>query len=210
MVSAKATIASCVIGAMATVIAARASSPLVLSCDAFPPNASSAELQLAFGSAESGSDSLPLGASEGDMVPSTVLFPRDPTRRIQIVWKDRTSKRSPRFVQVSRGPTEWKTPQGITIGTSLRELERLNGRPFHLAGFAFDGSGMVTSWDGGRLAPPRAALCAIRISVDSFGVLDSAGSRWYRQVVGDRVFSSGHPAMQALNPRVSDLLLQYP
>jgi hypothetical protein len=33
------------------------------------------------------------------------------------------------------------------------------------------------------------------------------GAPEYRQVVGDRVFSSGHPAMQALNPRVYQIIV---
>jgi hypothetical protein len=47
---------------------------------------------------------------------------------------------------LTRGPTKWRTAEGITIGTPLRELERFNRRPFRLAGFAVDGAGAVVSW----------------------------------------------------------------
>jgi hypothetical protein len=201
---------SCLLAAVLGVAGTRQRSPLVIGCDAFAPTASLASLQRRFGSAEVGADSVPLGETEGDLVPATVLFPNQPGRRIEIVWKDRTARQSPRYVLLAHGPTEWRTPQGMTIGTSLRGLERLNGRPFHLAGFGFDGSGAVTSWDGGRLAALAGAACRLRVNVDSLGAARTAGSTWYRQVLGDRVFSSGHPAMQALNPRVSKLLLEYP
>lgn len=209
----RATLALCVVAVsfVATGVSApRNSAPLTLSCAAFAPTASVNSLQLEFGSADVGADSLPLGDTEGEMLPATVLFPHDPRRRIAIVWRDTIAKRTPRFVQLTHGPTAWTTPQGVTLGTSLRELERINGRPFHLFGFAFDGSGTVASWDEGKLAPLLAGPCRLAMRVDSLGSLGPAARRRYKQVEGDQVFSSGHPAMQSLNPRVSELLLEYP
>jgi|ERR1019366_9228352 hypothetical protein len=205
----RSTVPLCVIGISVGLITSHSASPLTLSCGAFAPTASVKSLQLEFGSPDVATDSLPLGATEGDMVPATELFPHDPRRRIAIVWHDTAGRRTPRFVQLRHGPTDWKTPEGITIGTSLRELEQLNGRPFHLAGFAFDGSGAVTSWDGGKLISLSAGSCRLVMFVNSLGRLGPAAQRQYDQVSGDRDFSSGHPAMQALNPRVSEILLQY-
>lgn len=190
-------------------VAARSATPLTLACDAFAPTASVRSLELAFGSADVGTDSLPFGPTEGDMVPATVLFPHDPQRRIAIAWKDTVAKRTPRFVQLRHGPTKWKTPEGVTIGTPLRELERLNGRPFQLAGFAFDGSGAVTSWNGGKLASLSTGRCRVIMFLDSLGTLGPAARRRYTEVLGDRTFSSGHRTMQSLNPRVSEIVLEY-
>ena len=186
----------------------RQASALVLSCASFPPTASATSLQQSLGSPDVDSTSVPLGETEGDMVPATVLFPHVTSRRIEIVWKDRAARRNPRYVWLRGRPTVWKTPQGITIGTSLHELERMNGHAFHLAGFAFDMAGAVTSWDGGRLTALSSSDCKVRVwaaSVDARG----ARSKWYHQVQGDRDFSSGHPAMQALNPRVSQLRMDF-
>ena len=182
---------------------------LVLTCNSFPPAASAASLQRSFGSPDVDTTSVPLGDTEGDMLPATVLFPHDPMRRIEIVWKDRNALQYPRYVWLNRAPTAWRTSQGITIGTSLRELERLNRGPFHLAGFAFDESGAVTSWDGGRLMALAGSTCDVRVWLDSLGDSNAADSKWYKQVVGDRDFSSRDPAMQALNPRVSRLQIVY-
>lgn len=188
---------------------AREASPLVLSCETFPSSASLATLRTTFAMADVATDSVPLGPVEGQMVPASVLFPRDPTRRIEIVWKDPVAQRQPRFVRLASGPTKWRTAEGITIGTSLRELERLNGLPFRLAGFAFDGAGAVVSWKGGRLETRARANCQRRFYVDS---LTAAGrnAAAYRNVRGDGEFSSHSRAMQTLNPRVSSLLLEYP
>jgi hypothetical protein len=45
----------------------------------------------------------------------------------------------------------WRTTYGITQGTTLLELERINRKPFRLAGFDFDYSGTVLSWESGLL-----------------------------------------------------------
>ena len=77
-----------------------------------------------------------------------------------------------------------------------------------MAGFAFDGSGSVMSWAKGRLARARGAPCELRAMLDP--VLRSpADHAWYKQVQGDREFSSAYPAMHALNPHVIQLTLSY-
>jgi hypothetical protein len=152
---------------------------------------------------------IPFRFGEGEIVPGTALFPNDPARRIEIVWKDRAAQRRPRYVQLGRRAVAWRPPEGIAIGTSLAELERINGRPFHIAGFAFDGAGAVTSWDSGRLEPRAAADCRLRVRLDSLTVR-ATQSAHYRALRGDRDFSSTNSGMRSLNPRVSSLLLEYP
>ena len=197
------------VSAALVVSADREAPRLVLSCEAFPPAASLAELQAAFSVHDVAMDSVPLGAVEGEMVAATVLFPADRSRRLEIVWKDPVTQRRPRYVRLAAGATQWRTADGITIGTSLRQLEQLNGHPFRLAGFGFDGSGAVVSWDGGRLETPASASCQRRVFVDSLTAA-AMESKPYRTVVGDHEFSSSNPAMKRLNPRVSSLRLEYP
>jgi hypothetical protein len=191
----------------AVVLSADREAPrLMLSCETFPPAVSLAEVQASFSVHDVAMDSLGV---EGEMMPATVLFPADRRRRLEIVWKDSVAQRRPRFVYLAVGPTQWRTADGITVGTSLRQLERLNGRPFRLAGFGFDGSGIVGSWNGGRLATAASASCQRRVFV---GALTAAAeeSKPYRMVRGDHEFWSSNPAMQKLNPRVSLLRLEYP
>jgi hypothetical protein len=47
------------------------------------------------------------------------------------------------YKQESGGACEWKAAHGITLGTSLVQLERLNRHPFTLAGFGWDYGGRV-------------------------------------------------------------------
>src|SRR6185436_1494412 len=104
----------------------------------------------------------------------------------------------------------WRTSSGITLGTDLKTVEKLNGRPFRLAGLAFDAQGTVVSWRGGRLEAQDSVDChvGVRLRVEAPGN-GAASAALERQVTGDKDFSSGHPAMQALNPAAYELFLWF-
>ena len=188
-------------------------SPLRFDCaSTFPPTLSARELADRYGERNVRTDSIYLG--EGMYAVGSTVFPDAPSRRVEIVWKDTVNMRSPEVVRIRAPASEWRAPPGIAIGTSLKRLEALNRRPFRIAGFAFDGSGVVTSWSGGRLDTRRDAPCRLRARVDGPTTDGPAGSgrsarTYYLQVIGDRIFSSGHPALQYLNPGVSELWLVY-
>jgi hypothetical protein len=101
--------------------------------------------------------------------------------------------------------------EGIGIGTTLKALERLNGRPFQLAGFDFDYSGTVTSWLGGRLGKVSGPACEIKVRL--LPDLPKSPSREQlaagEATEGDRDFRSSDANMQLLNPRVYEVLLIY-
>jgi hypothetical protein len=146
---------------------------------------------------------------EGETSPGTTIFPRDPRRRLAVAWGDTIARARPVRVRVDGDSTRWRVVPGVSIGTRLSELERLNGRPFNLLGFQFDYAGTVDSWQGGRLdslwrpAPGKRHLVWLRLRPD-----DAADGALESSVMGDRVFSSAHPAMRALDPRVYDLFVE--
>jgi hypothetical protein len=137
----------------------------------------------------------------------TELFRSDPLRSAVLEWKDPYNRRTLMNIEISGAKSLWRTTHGITLGTTLKELERLNGKPFLLSGFAWDYSGTVMSWHGGMLAqelkevdhPGRVLLR-----------LDCAASAYqqptYLSVTGERTFSSMNPAMQELNPTIDDVI----
>lgn len=131
---------------------------------------------------------------------SRVLF--DNGEFLEITWLDVEAKAAPNAVYVSGA--SWRTGDGIGIGTSLRELEAINGKPFRLAGFGWDNGGTIMSWGGGRLEGQTRGMWIILVpdgeAYERVGV--EAG-----QVGGDIEFSSGHLVMQKLNPRVIRLVL---
>ena len=149
-----------------------------------------------------------VGLGEGETLPGTVVFPNDKSKKIEIVWKDKRRKRSPDFIQFYGDKSVWKTREGIGLGTSLKTLEKLNGRAFALAGFQWDYSGTVLSWKGGKLAKAfgnDGRKAAMMLNPD----YDKAPERDLNQVVGDGEFSSKHRAMQKLNPKVNFMVVRF-
>lgn len=148
---------------------------------------------------------------EGFTEPGTAVYPADATQRIEVVWRDDT-RAAVKEVRLTGESSKWKTPEGISLGSTLKEIERLNGFPFRLAGFAFDYGGTITDCGRGRL---RILGCADRHGVLRGRLvvlrLSPSVEAWrrpeYRLVLGDRNFSSGHPAMQTLNPSVYQMIV---
>src|SRR5688500_1318889 len=119
----------------------------ILSCDGpFAPTMTPQTLAAEFGSHNVTSEDIALG--EGFFEKGTVLFSQSPQDRVQIHWADVEAQRNPQQIVIRTARTRWKTPDGVSIGTSLQLLERLNRRPFRLSGFAWDGGGGVRSWSG--------------------------------------------------------------
>ncbi|HSF16611.1 MAG TPA: hypothetical protein VLK65_13775 [Vicinamibacteria bacterium] len=148
---------------------------------------------------------------EGFTEPGAAVFPSDPSRRIEVVWRDE-ARTSPKELRLLGDSSQWRTSEGISLGSTLQDIERLNGFPFRLAGFAFDYGGTITDCGRGRLrmlgcsdrdGTIQGRLVVLRLNPSA----ESRARAEYRQVLGDRDFSSGHPAMQALNPRVYQMIV---
>ena len=144
-----------------------------------------------------------VGIGEGETVPGAVIFPNDPQRRLEIVWKDAKRKRNPDYVQFFGSKSLWQVSPGITLGTTLKTLEKINGRGFSLLGFGWDYAGTVTSWKGGKLSRAfgkDSKLVTLLLSPER--EIDKNLEKDYEAVIGDGEFSSKNKSMQRLNPEV--------
>lgn len=143
---------------------------------------------------------------EGESEPGTTLS--DPTRFA--AWRycggDTIECRRPDRVEIRGRASRWVVAPGVSLGTTLAELERMNGRPFLLCGFGWDYSGTVNSWDGGRLdslwsrAAGAEALVGLRVDATM-----NAGDAASIAVEGEKLFKSSHAGMAARKPKVYDL-----
>jgi hypothetical protein len=143
---------------------------------------------------------------EGEVESGTVVFPDDPLKRIEVLWAD-PEKRVPKSVYLGNihgDKTLWRTTYGITLGTTLLELERINRKPFELAGFDWDYSGTVLSWNNGILEDVFGSGGSNKVFVRLSYSYPAPPE--HRAVQGDRNFSSGHPAMQKINPHVYQMI----
>jgi hypothetical protein len=175
--------------------------------DAVHASDSEALLRERYGSANVIRDRIDVG--EGETEPATVLFPCDPARRLTVLWADTVARRRPTRVTIEGSPSRWMVIPGVSVGVHLSELERLNGRPFRLYGMQFDYSGTVNSWEGGRLDSLwRAPVNGGHLVWLRLRPAPGADRKLQTEVAGERLFSSAHPAMRALDPAVYDLFIE--
>jgi hypothetical protein len=145
---------------------------------------------------------------EGETEPGTVVFPRDPTLAIEILWRDPKTKRSPKFLTIRGKASRWKTAHGVSLGTTLMQLEQINGKSFVLSGFGWDYSGTVESWQSGALAKDLEGHGRVILRLDTEPT--SVTQQAYSELAGDRPFSSSNSAMQKLNPRIYEIVWEFP
>ena len=154
-----------------------------------------------------------IALSDAGPEPGTLVYKERPGDSIAIPWgRDKPAQRiqflvlCPPELHDSRKPCRWHTRENIRFGTTLKELERLNGRPFTVLGFAWDYEGTVTSWNGGvlekRLNVPCGGL-GIRVNGPLGDHPDPTAVALMKQLSGDKPFSSSDKAMQKLNPQVT-------
>src|SRR5688572_10412137 len=156
----------------------------------------------------------PIDVGEGETQLGTVLFPGNPQKRAYILWRDPGTRLQPESISVKDKNTIWKSDKGITIGTSLRALEALNGGAFALTGFAWDYEGTVVHSNGGKLTElgvgagedilGRTLLLRLAPAPRTRNIPE------YKKVLGDNIFLSNDPAMKKINPVVYEMVAEFP
>ncbi len=152
---------------------------------------------------------------EGDTEPGTTLF-KGTANEVHILWKDKKRFESPEAVLIQPTGAEtkavsvapsWLVNNGLAIGATLKEVEKLNGRPFRLYGFGQKTGGSFADAAGGKLQ--NAGGANYLSFTFSIGTLPPAQAKLLPAVSGDREFSSALPAMQQLNPTVETILVRF-
>ena len=87
--------------------------------------------------------------AEGAQAAGWVLFPDQPSRRIE-VWLDEHGEHPSSLV--IRDASTWQRADGVRVGLTSTQLEAVNRGPFEFAGFGWDYGGVVGNWRGGALA----------------------------------------------------------
>ena len=152
------------------------------------------------------------GVEPGEAVPATIVFANDSTRRAVILWRDPQTRISPETVLIRGERTVWKTDKGITLGTPLATLRRLNGKALTLTGFGSDLGGTVLDCNGGSLVEfgqdgPRGIVgrtLVVRVEPDP-ALRDTAA---YQQAIGESELSSDSDAIRTLNPRAYEMMVE--
>lgn len=139
--------------------------------------------------------SVPVG--EGEVVAGTRVLGGSKNEFL-IEWK---RSGTPERITIASPGTDWKTPGGISIGSTIERVEKANGVPFMLTGFEWDYPGRTVSWKGGHLPA--------ELQMD-FEYSHSLSQELMKQIpVGDGSFSSDLPVLKSIGLKVSRLFVTW-
>jgi hypothetical protein len=142
---------------------------------------------------------------EGTKLMASVLYPKDPKRRLEVLWQNDATRSDLSVISIN-GQSTWIAPKGLKLGVPLVMLEKLNGRPFKLAGFDGDAQGAVRDWMGGALSIlPGGCNMGMKLAPDPKSSVETRS-----QVSGDKEFLSSDPLMRLANPTVEEITIGYP
>ncbi len=143
--------------------------------------------------------------AEGATEKATVLFDTDPTHRIVVFWHDAKARTKPSMITIS-APSLWIGPGGIGNGMKLTDVEKLNGKPFKLAGFDWDGGGFIRELDGKLKAVADGCNLVVRFEP---GVANPLPVK-YAEIIGDKIILSTNRTLRHVRPQVSEWSIGYP
>jgi hypothetical protein len=133
--------------------------------------------------------------AEGTELPGMVVF-AGTKNELDIAWDDEVSREVPAFMRTTTAGTDWTTAGGITIGSTLAQVNAANGNPFEFSGFGWDYGGNVVDWKGGKLA-------GIIVT------LDWQGDTVNPDFLGERSVTSNDPGLDQQNVRVSAITVRF-
>lgn len=149
-----------------------------------------------------------VASDENPDEPGTVLFPDDPHRTLEFLWTDRAHAAKPETVRAFKDANAWYVAPGVHLGTTMRALERLNGRPFRVSNCGCDGDGTILNWNGGKLEARFAAHDPSRfrvvITLESTKVSPAQNRRLRAQ---GEFISSSNAALRDVQPVVRQIVL---
>jgi hypothetical protein len=128
-----------------------------------------------------------------------VLLPQATDWRIEVSFTDETMARVAGLTLTAAKASHWNVA-GVTLGSSLAEVQKINGKPFLINEFGTDFGGFVASWKGGTLGRPLPGGCRIRVR---FGKDDDLSPS------GDRI-SSDNAELVKWGPVVTQIELNFP
>lgn len=158
-------------------------------------NSSFKSIQKSYGQANVIKSDIHVG--EGFYEKGYILFPNDDNKRAEILL---SKEGQPSFILLGGKSSIWHSSEGIKVGTSLQEIEKINGVNFMLSGFAWDYAGTIASWESGKLNKYK-GLLTIRLG-------PKYHQNYSKALLGDNLIQSDNAEMNKLNPTVYQIGVQ--
>ena len=140
-----------------------------------------------------------IGLSEGESVVGVKVF-KDTSNELEVLWKDTKFQKIDRIIIRSKS-TQWKTIDGITIGTSLSDIAKMNEKEITILGFEWDYAGTLVSWNKGKFENKYAIEKKFAMSFESL----SEKITNYKSVMGDKPFRSDNEVIKSMNLKVASM-----
>jgi len=183
---------------------AKPANPYILRCGTpIAPDSTHAKVVQAAGAAHVAYQRVDTGG--GDKIGATVVYPKDPTHRLEVIWTDHTARTKPSSVRVGHKGV-WVMDNGLKVGSTIAEVEALNGKPFRLYGFGWEMGGMLLDWLDGKLAKLPGG-CTLQVR---FGIPDQTAPAAGHPAFGENELVSSASSVRALQPTVTEFSISYP
>lgn len=134
---------------------------------------------------------------EGEVVLGSILYPNT-NKQLSIEWKEEFSK--PGRISLTQVNSMWRLDNGIAVGSTLDEVEKINGGPFIITGFEWDYPGQTVSWQEGRI-PVQLQL--------GFDYNTNISQDEFLQVLGESHFSSQNKTIRKMNLSVKKIYIRW-
>lgn len=151
------------------------------------PGMSASDIEHAYGKENFKLQKIP--GAEGEEIDGAKLF-AGTDRELEIVWDPDNEKKQVVFDIRVMGKA-WKFENGLKSGMTVAEIEKINGKPFKIAGFDWDYGGYA-NFEGGKLD----GKVSIRFSPSTENVPE--------YLSGDKQLSSSDKQLRAAKPLVDE------
>ena len=141
-----------------------------------------------------------VGGPEGTTLPALVLWPKDPARRLEVIFADEGQRRVD-LVRPAPG-SRWRIA-GIGLGDSLARVQAVNGDGLRFSGFGWDYGGYVSGFGRGRIGR-LAGGCVVGMRLDVPGSVVVPN-----RLAGEAQHSTREPGVARLGIRVGELSLAW-
>lgn len=169
----------------------------------FGPNATHADLVKAYGAKNVTYEDV--NRAEGEVVKASVVFAKDPTRRLEVEWFDEEKRAKPSTITVFGENNRWIGPFGIKNGMPIARIEQIAGKPFRINGFAFDVAGK------GHFEGTRLEKLAGGCTFDAhFEIEGGQPPEHLKRFIGEVEIDSNDPDLLTLKPKLWIYTLRYP
>ncbi len=124
---------------------------------------------------------------EGEMLQATCLY-AGTERELILLWLEEDFEHLAE-VRISKKNSPWQTQHGLKIGSTLKEVESANEKPFMMTGFEWDYAGSTLNWQDGQIS-------------DDLALVFEPPDRVHKSLLGDKGISSEDARLRRVNPKV--------